>query len=214
MPYKESRLTPQIIADLRWRRHRGRDPRAAALIEARRDRQERGLQPSVEDALFNQIDKSKGAARRHWPLLVGLALETGARAGELLQASRDQFDLGQRIWRLPAHCAKCRIGREIPLSEAAMSIVERLVALAKPGDPRLFHPLCSPSGAVVKFAQFAKSAGAEGLRFHGLRREAFTRMILREKHLSIEAIMAAFGYSGAEILARGERIRAGCKPSA
>jgi integrase len=57
------------------------------------------------------------------------AVLTAARTGEVLSASWGEIDAAQRLWTIPA--ARMKAGREhrVPLSSAAMAVVEQMTAI-------------------------------------------------------------------------------------
>jgi integrase len=66
-----------------------------------------------------------------------LALEflilTATRSGEVLGARWDEIDLEARVWTIPAGRMKAGVAHRVPLSGAAVAIVERLAAI-RTGD--------------------------------------------------------------------------------
>ncbi|WP_454764372.1 site-specific integrase [Cupriavidus campinensis] len=99
-----------------------------------------------------------------------LAIETGARAGELINLTWQHIDLERQTAHLPL--TKNGYARTIPLSSRA---VEVLAAMPRDGE-RVLSGMTSRS---LKRAWVAcrERAGIEGLRFHDLRREAVSRML-------------------------------------
>lgn len=51
---------------------------------------------------------------------------TGARLNEALQATFDQIDIANRIWRVPAANSKSKKARSIPLNDSAIYLLEQL----------------------------------------------------------------------------------------
>jgi integrase len=77
-------------------------------------------------------------AELRWQEGVGaLALEfailTAARTGEVIGARWDEIDMGGRLWTIPGTRMKAGKEHRVPLSEAAMAIVEAMTALRQ-GD--------------------------------------------------------------------------------
>jgi integrase len=48
------------------------------------------------------------------------------RPGELRHAEWSEFDVEQRLWRIPAHKMKCRVEHVVPLSNQVLEILEEL----------------------------------------------------------------------------------------
>jgi len=57
---------------------------------------------------------------------------TAGRSGEIRNASWDEFDLNKRLWTIPAERMKMRREHEVPLSDAAISILKALPRTASP----------------------------------------------------------------------------------
>jgi integrase len=103
--------------------------------------------------------------------LVVLALHTGCRANELLQLRAAWVRLSVGGFTVPAHIAKNRQARFVPLAGEALAIVERRLQQPPPGTDCLFPGL---DGRPRQFPRRAweaalRSAGIEDFRFHDLR---------------------------------------------
>lgn len=89
-----------------------------------------------------------GSRRPHILRLHGLAYETCGRAGELLKACWEDFELDGRTWLIPAANNKNRRARLVPLTVEAVRLLMDMQPLAEPSNPRVFHALtstlCSP----------------------------------------------------------------------
>lgn len=57
---------------------------------------------------------------------------TAARSGEIRGATWDEIDLTKRLWTIPAERMKMRRGHEVPLSDAAVSILKALPRTVSP----------------------------------------------------------------------------------
>lgn len=57
------------------------------------------------------------------------------------------------------------------------------------------------------FHLFTRRLGIEGLRFHDLRHEAISRMVLIERNLRVSEIMAIVGHSSLKMLQRYTNLR-------
>jgi integrase len=57
---------------------------------------------------------------------LGLLILTAARTGEVIGARWDEFDLDERIWTVPADRMKAGKEHRVPLSDAAIAVIERL----------------------------------------------------------------------------------------
>jgi integrase len=54
---------------------------------------------------------------------------TAARSGEVLGAKWDELDLNQRVWTIPAERMKAGREHRVPLSDAAMAVVEAMAEI-------------------------------------------------------------------------------------
>ena len=100
-------------------------------------------------------------------MLVELCILTNCRTSEALQASWSEFDLGERLWTIPASRMKAGKEHRIPLSDAATALLSRLRAqhdgvLLFPG--RAGRPLSNMVGL-----QLLKRMGRADLTVHGFR---------------------------------------------
>jgi len=120
-----------------------------------------------------------------------LAIETGARASELIALTWEHIDLEGRTAHLPV--TKNGHPRTIPLSSRA---VEVLAGLERQGE-QVLHGMTSRS---LKRAWVAcrERAGIEGLRFHDMRREAVSRML--ERGLNLVEVSQVSGHRSLAML--------------
>ena len=63
-----------------------------------------------------------------------LLLLTGSRAGEVLKATWEEFDLGRGVWTKPSHHTKQKKQEHVPLSGPALQLLETM-APANPAGP-------------------------------------------------------------------------------
>jgi integrase len=59
-------------------------------------------------------------------LIAMFLLSTGARLNEALQATWDQIDQKNRVWKIPATVSKSKHVRSVPLNDAALDIINQL----------------------------------------------------------------------------------------
>ena len=122
------------------------------------------------------------ASARLRPVII-LALDTGARLGELLSLTPAHVDLRQR----EIHLLQTKSGkaRRVPLTDRACAVLEELVREAKDGEP-----LCGaargerPWWLINAFERACSSAGIRGLRFHDLRHTFATRLVTNSVDLA------------------------------
>lgn len=112
---------------------------------------------------------------------IRLLILTGARRGEVLSATWDQFDLARGVWTKPSHHTKQKRTEHVPLSGPARLLVSEMRAAAAKslgGEEYLLSvPHLFPGDADGKPLQVIKRswkticrlAGLEGVRIHDLR---------------------------------------------
>jgi len=116
----------------------------------------------LAEALDKQPDENQADALR----LIEL---TGARKGEVLSATWDQFDLEQGSWRKPAHFVKQNRVHHVPLNAPALDLLRRMRKSAT-GD----YLFPGKKGEHLKdmkklWRKVTKAAGLEGVHVHDLR---------------------------------------------
>ncbi len=170
-------------------------------------KRERRLEAGEELALMQRLRKIKTPARYHWRLLVRLALETGARQQELVKAVWDNVSIERNLWTIPAADTKSKKTRAIPMSKKAVRIFKLLKMIASADSRRVFHSLGKPRSVSGAFHLFAHEAKLKDFRFHDLRHEAISRMVLYKRKLSVFEIMSIVGHSSTEMLVRYANLR-------
>lgn len=155
---------------------------------------DRRLLREEEARLFAEL----GRARNSWIVpLVGLALETAMRRGELLALDWSRVDLSRRV----AHLQDTKNGRPrgIPLSPRAAEILEGLQG----DEPSSTGLVFATTAEAVKlaFQRAVKRAELEDFRFHDLRHEAISRLAERGD-LSILEVAAISGHRDLRMLQR------------
>ena len=172
----------------------------------------RRLEFGEEQALMEELrayakrGKGDDRVRRYQVrLLVRLAMETGARLQELVKAEWNHFYRSEpqyRVyarhldrWRIWALHTKVKKARKVPLSPTAILIVRVLKKLADPKSQKVFHRLGKPSGVSATFHSVVERAAIEDFRFHDLRHEAISRMVLHPDHYSANFLMDIVGHA-------------------
>lgn len=146
---------------------------------------------------------------RGWQLLIGLALETAMRAGELLGTQWDDVntDPSHRFIVISKEREKTRKGRQVPLSTKAIEIIEELRGRAIKGEARVFGTF--PNSSVILgrgFKRITTRAKCEDLRFHDLRHEATSRFFETTNMQTME-IAAITGHTQLDTLQRYANLR-------
>lgn len=162
---------------------------------------DRRLLPGEEERLFVEL----GRARNSWIVpLVGLALETAMRRGELLALDWSRVDPSRRV----AHLQDTKNGRPrgIPLSPRAIAILEGLHGDEPPSSGPVFR--ATAEAVKLAFQRAVQRAGLEDFRFHDLRHEAISRLAERGD-LSILEVAAISGHRDLRLLQRYTHLSAG-----
>lgn len=167
----------------------------------------RRLSSNEEQRLRKVLRNIRAASSPHWRCLMQLALETGARLQELVLADWSEMEISRRLWTLPANHTKCVKARAIPLSKRAIRYLKFLKADASAQSTRVFHRLGTPIVVSAGFHKHTRSAGLVDFRFHDLRHEAISRMVLYKRKLSVFEIMTIVGHSEMKMLLRYANLR-------
>jgi integrase len=104
-----------------------------------------------------EVGQREGIAAR----ALEFTILTAARTGEVIGATWDEFDINARLWTVPA--SRMKSGREhrVPLSDAAMSVLERMPRFL--GDDRVF-PISN-----MGMPMLLRRMGKSDLTVHGFR---------------------------------------------
>ncbi len=168
----------------------------------------RRLTAEEERMIRDHFCKSGDPAREWWLLLLDLALETGARLQEMILAERQEFNVEDRVWNMPASHTKKKTARFVVLTMHAQATVARLFELAKPGESRLFHVIRGSKSASSKLSRVYRKIGIVGFRTHDLRHEAISRMVSNHRDVQVFELMQMVGHKKTEMLARYSHGRA------
>lgn len=134
--------------------------------------------------------------------VVRLLLLTGARRGEVMSATWDQFDLDAGLWIKPSAHTKQKKEHRVPLSAAAIQLLTEIKATAGP-SPCVF-PGRKPGEPLTDIKNFwagvCKKAILEDCRIHDLRHTYAS--ILASAGLSLPVIGALLGHTQPNTTAR------------
>jgi len=133
-----------------------------------------------------------------------LLLLTGARKGEVLGATWNQFNLARGLWTKPASGTKQKAEHQVPLSKATLELLQAM----RKDDPDGEYLFPSRSGTAsghlteVKkaWAAITKRAGIKNLRIHDLR-HSFASALVSAGH-SLPVIGALLGHSNVATTSR------------
>jgi integrase len=142
-----------------------------------------------------------------WRLLIGLALETAMRAGELIGMLWDEVNIEQRFIAIPKEREKTRKGRQVPLSTKALAIFAKLKKRRATGEPRVFVTMPTTSPVLGRgFKRITKRAECVDLHFHDLRHEAVARFFERTTLQTMEIALIT-GHTELKTLQRYANLR-------
>ena len=148
-------------------------PKAMALLPKIKHRpQHHKALPSSQIADAIRTVESSGAYQIAINALIFLTL-TAARSGEVRKATWDQIDLIDKEWTIPGHNTKSGNPHRVPLSKAAMRVLEETAQLIKRLTGKvtgLVFP--SPTGKTLhsgSLTKLLKDNGIENTTVHGIR---------------------------------------------
>ena len=142
-----------------------------------------------------------------WRLLIGLALETAMRAGELIGMLWSEVHTEHRFIVIPKEREKTRKGRQVPLSTKALAILNTLEKRRVDSEPRVFATFSTSSVVLgVGFKRITKRAECADLHFHDLRHEAVARFFERTTLQTMEIALVT-GHSELKTLQRYANLR-------
>jgi len=205
------------------RRVRGR---IAALIDAEAARLTSPIiNPAdarwLPKAVRMAMSKTKGAGKvRHheaptllelktiWPrlgdkapahLLLRFLVLTAARVSEARLGSWDEIDLSDRIWTVPAHRMKAGEEHKVPLSDAAVAVLEAASARARGlHSPYLFPALSGGPLALDSARQRLRRMVGRAVTAHGLRSTFRDWVLETGKDRQLAELSLAHTLSGVE----------------
>lgn len=167
---------------------------------------ERRLEEGEEQRLMAACDGMYKDPRA-WQLLIGLALETAMRAGELIGMLWSEVNVEHRFIAIPKEREKTRRGRQIPLSSKALAILDELRRRRKNDAQRVFATLPQNTDQLGHgFKRIVHRAGCEDLRFHDLRHEATSRFFENTPLQTLEVAMIT-GHTEEKTLQRYANLR-------
>lgn len=117
-----------------------------------------------------------------------LLILTGARKGEILGATWDQFDLAKGVWTKPSHLTKQKKKEHLPISEKALAVLADLKKLNANDSPYLFPGRVEgkPIQEIKTFwKRVLKESQIENFRVHDLRHTHAAHLVSSGLSLSI-----------------------------
>ena len=194
-PYRANRtvavLSRMFNLAIKWRMRA--DNPAKGIEHRPEEKRERYLSPAEIVRLAEALAARPGASAN----AIRLLLLTGARRGEALGATWEQFDLEAGVWTKPAASTKQNKLHRVPLSAPALQLLVdmREAITPRPASPFLFPGAeGKPQGDLKKFwASICKDAQLEGVRVHDLRHTYAS--VLASAGIGLHTIGALLGHS-------------------
>ncbi|MBP9692240.1 MAG: tyrosine-type recombinase/integrase [Alphaproteobacteria bacterium] len=161
------------------------DNPAQGIEKYQEEKRDRWLNDEELQRLWRVLDKHSENLTAY---VFKFLLLTGARRGEALQATWEQFDLKKGLWVKPAHLTKQKKKEHLPLSDKALLLLETLKKRNTEGSPYLFpgKKAGEPLKEVKKFWRTVlKQANLENVRIHDLRHTHASHLVSSGLSLSI-----------------------------
>lgn len=174
-------------------------PGGLPTAQIRKPAKPRGRDRRVSQTEIDKILESSESGELH--ALVVLAVETAMRRGELASLNWENIDFRRRVAHLSK--TKANVPRDIPLSTTA---IKALKLLPRQIDGKVFTLQAESMSQAFERACEPHSANIAGLRFHGLRHEATSRLF--EKGLNVMEVAAITGHKTLDMLKRYTHLRA------
>lgn len=149
------------------------------------EKRQRWLNDEELQRLFEALD-AHGWDRS--AIAIKLLILTGARRGEVLTATWDQFDLDRAVWTKPSAHTKQKRTEHVPLSSAVQELLTEWRGRADPANPFVIpgdapgKPLQEPKRF---WANLCKETGLQGLRIHDLRHTYASHLVSQGVSLPI-----------------------------
>ena len=161
------------------------DNPAQGIEKYQEEKRDRWLNDEELQRLWRVLDKHSENLTSY---VFKFLLLTGARKGEALQATWDQFDLEKGLWIKPAHLTKQKKKEHLPLSDKALLLLASLKKQNTEASPYLFpgRKAGQPLKEVKKFwSTVLKESKLESVRIHDLRHTHASHLVSSGLSLSI-----------------------------
>jgi integrase len=171
-----------------------------AVTKYQEHKRERWLDKEEMAKLWEVLDKYASHATS---FVFKFLLLTGARKGEVLYATWNQFDLDKGVWTKPAHLTKQKKIEHLPLSTNALDMLQQLKELHPSSSPFLFPGKVEgkPIQEVKTFwGTVLKEAGIENFRIHDLRHTHASHLV--SSGLSLSVVGKLLGHTQASTTQR------------
>lgn len=206
-PYQANRVLAVISSLMAFaiRKKMREDNPAKGIEPAPEEKRERYLSPEEIGRLGEALDAHPERTSAN---AIRLLLLTGARRGEVLSATWDQFDLSRGVWTKPSMHTKQKKVHRVPLSAGAIALLNEMKREARPGARYVFPGRPKDDGttgaplAGIKrtWATVCRTAALEDVRIHDLRHSYAS--ILASSGLSLQIVGALLGHTQPRTTAR------------
>jgi integrase len=194
-PYQANRvlalLSKMFALAVHWR-WRNDNP-AKGIQRFHEERRERWL---ADDELRRLVGALLNHPNRRAADAVRFQLLTGARIGEALKARWSEVDFSRGVWIKPSHHTKQKRTENLPLSSAALELLEKLHGRAEPGAVFVF-PGEAPGKPLQDIKKFwrnvLKRAGISNYRIHDNRHTHASHLV--SSGLSLEIVGRLLGHT-------------------
>jgi integrase len=122
------------------------------------------LDHSQIGAFMAELRQQEGVAAR----ALEFAILTAARAGEVIGARWSEIDLKAKVWTIPAERMKAAQAHRVPLSEAALAVIEMMAALRR-ADDYLFPGIVAGRPISASAIRIVMDRIGGGSTTHGMR---------------------------------------------
>lgn len=156
-----------------------------AVSKYQEQKRERWLDEDEMGRLWAALDKH---SYHRTSFVYKLLLLTGARKGELLNSTWDQFDLEKGVWSKPSHLTKQKKNERLPLSSKALDVLLELKE-KHPSTSKFLFPGKVDGRPMIEVKTFwktiLKEAEIENFRVHDLRHTHASHLVSSGLSLSI-----------------------------
>jgi integrase len=149
------------------------------------EKRDRWLDEEELNRLWDVLDRH---SERLTAYVFKFLILTGARKGEVLGATWDQFDLEKGVWTKPSHLTKQKKKEHLPLSEKAIEVLQIVKKQIPEGSLHVFPGRIEgePLKEIKTFWKTAlKEAKVENVRVHDLRHTHASHLVSSGLSLSI-----------------------------
>lgn len=165
----------------------------------------RRLVGDEEQRLFTACDESY-ANQQELRTVIGFALETAMRAGEIMKLEWHEVDIAKHDINIPKHKTKTERYRQVPITTVCATLLEKHKKTKSSESTRVFWQWKDSHALYQRFKIAVKNAGMTDFRFHDLRHEATSRLYERTNLRDTE-IASITGHSDGRTLKRYANLR-------